>query len=333
MRHEGRSHHHHGLSPITFSEIEHDIYVDPAERGAYIVRFAVLMALSTFIATFGIATDSGPVVIGAMLVAPLMTPLLGLSGALVNGWPRRLVESALLILGGSIGAIGLAWVAAKTFPEPTFVTERSSELLSRTAPGTLDLSIALAAGAAGAYVTVHRKAVGAMPGAAIAVALLPPLSAVGIAWSIERTDLASGALLLFFTNLAGILLAASVTFIATGFVARLHDGRFLPSARHGLMIAAVTVLAISYPLGRLGRDAVKAALDESAISSATEEWIGDRKLEIERTTIEGSDVAIEVGGPDRPPSPAPLAVAVRERLGPDATLVVHYIPVEYLHTK
>ncbi len=332
MSDRGRSH-HHGLPPDAIAEIESEVYIDPVDFGPYVVRFAVLMGLSTLIATFGIATDSGPVVIGAMLVAPLMTPLLGLAGALVNGWPRRIVESAALVIGGSAGAIGLAWLAAKSFPEPTFVTERSSELLSRTAPGTLDLSIALAAGAAGAYVTVHRKAVGAMPGAAIAVALIPPLSAVGIAWSIDRNDLANGALLLYLTNLAGIILAAAATFIATGFVARLHDGRFLPSVRHGLAIAGVTVLAVSYPLGRLGRDAVSAALDESAIASATEEWIGDRQLLVERTMIDGSDVSIDVGGPDRPPSAAPLAEAVRKRLGADATLVVHYIPIEYLHTK
>ncbi len=184
------------MNPDRTDDICAQLYFEDAERRPYVIRFAVLMATSTLIATFGIATDSGPVVIGAMLAAPLMTPLLGLSGALVMGWPKRQLEQTLFVAGAGVGAITLAFLAAKTFSQPTFVIEQSGELLARTSPGTLDMSIALAAGTAGAYVTVHRKAVAALRGAAIAVALIPPLAAVGISMSIGRGDLAGGALLL-----------------------------------------------------------------------------------------------------------------------------------------
>ncbi len=86
---------------------------------------------------------------------------------------------------------------------------------SRTKPETLDISIALAAGVAGAYVTVKREAVSAPPARPSPLVLIAPLAAFGIALEIGRNDLASGAILFYVTNLAGIVLAATVTFILT----------------------------------------------------------------------------------------------------------------------
>ncbi len=305
-------------------DIKTQLYVDDANRSAYLRRFAVLMALSTLIATFGIATDSAPVVIGAMLVAPLMTPLLGLACALTTGAPRRQLESALTVIAASLGAIGLAWLAAKTFPEPQFVTEQSGELLARTKPGTLDMSIALAAGAAGAYVTVHRQAVSALPGAAIAVALIPPLSAVGIALELGRSDLAGGAALLYLTNLAGIILAAGITFVVTGVVAR-RDGRhFTRHTRLGLGAATVTVIVLGIPLGTAGRDAINTALDEHTVSATTTKWIGDQQIALRSSSIDGDTVLIELSGP-RPPITAPqLAAQIESALRRRVHMIVRF---------
>ena len=302
------------LDPDQRRDITTQLYVDDADRAAYLRRFAVLMALSTLIATFGIATDSAPVVIGAMLVAPLMTPLLGLACALTTGAPRRQLESALTVAAASGGAIALAWLAAKTFPEPQFVTEQSNELIARTRPGTLDMSIALAAGAAGAYVTVHRQAVSALPGAAIAVALIPPLAAVGISIELGRTDLANGAILLYLTNLAGIVLAAAVTFIATGVVARRDGGRFTTRTRWGLAAATVMVIVLGIPLGTAGRNAVNTARDEHTISAATTKWIGSQNIALRSSSIDGDEVLIELAGPRAPATTRRLAKLIEDEL-------------------
>lgn len=312
------------LDPAHRDDIKAQLYPDPADRAAYLRRFAVLMALSTLIATFGIAGDAGPVVIGAMLVAPLMTPLLGLACALTTGEPRRQLEAAVTVAAASGCAIALAWLAAKTFPEPQFVIEQSRELLARTAPGTLDMSIALAAGAAGAYVTVHRQAVAALPGAAIAVALIPPLSAVGISLELGRSDLAEGALLLYLTNLAGIILAAAITFIVTGVVARREGGRFTTRTRRGLVAATLGVLALSVPLGTAGRDAIDTARDQNAVSAATTEWIAGRDLTVQASSVDGDEVRIDLAGPSVPRSAERLRAAIRERLRRDIRLSVRF---------
>ena len=312
------------LDPQHRRDIKTQLYVDDADRAAYLRRFAVLMALSTLVATFGIATDSAPVVIGAMLVAPLMTPLLGLACALTTGDARRQLESALTVIAASLGAIGLAWLAAKTFPDPQFVTEQSGELLSRTKPGTLDMSIALAAGAAGAYVSVHRQVVSALPGAAIAVALIPPLAAVGISLELGRTDLAGGAILLYLTNLAGIVFAAGITFVVTGVVARRDGGRFTRQTRLGLGAATIMVIVLGIPLGTAGRNAINTALDEHTVSETATEWIGDQQIALRSSSIDGDTVLIELSGPRAPITAPQLSSLIQSALHRKLHVIIRF---------
>lgn len=306
------------------------LYAGAGERRAYLSRFAVLMALSTLIATFGLARDSAAVVIGAMLVAPLITPLLGLAGALTTGRADRQLESAMIVLVASAGAIGLAWAATNVFGQPDLVIEQSQELLARTQPGTLDLGISLAAGAAGAYVTVNRQAVAALPGAAIAVALIPPLATVGIALKLGRGDLASGALLLYLTNLAWIVLAASATFIATGVFVHHDGGRFTPRTRWGLLASGLSVLMLGVLLEIGGRDAIDIALDEHAVQTATAGWIGHRALSVQDATVHGDRVGVDLAGPRAPASTAGLLERIDRRLHRSVTLTVRFTQQQVL---
>jgi uncharacterized hydrophobic protein (TIGR00271 family) len=291
---------------------------------AYLGRFVVLMALSTLIATFGLASDSGAVVIGAMLVAPLMTPLLGIAYGLTMGLLARQVEAAAVVIVAAAGAIGLAWLAALTFAEPRFVTQQSHELLARTKPTTLDLSIALAAGAAGAYVTVYREAVAALPGAAIAVALIPPLATVGISLELGRADLAGGAMLLFLTNLAGIVLAASVTFMLTGVFAHREGGRLPMGTPWGILVAIVSVAALAIPLEAGGRDAISAARRDRAVNEAVTAWIGRRPISLTAITINGEHVEVDLAGPTVPASTRGLVQLISRHLHHAVSLTVRF---------
>ncbi len=150
-----------------------ELFFEGPELVPYVYRLTVLMGLASMIAALGLIADSAAVVIGAMLVAPLMTPVMASSASLTMGWTGRQLEAGLLVVLASLEAIGVAWAVSAVVPafRPVFL---SHELLSRTEPSLLDLAIAIAAGAAGAYVTVRRKAAGALPGVAIAVALVPP---------------------------------------------------------------------------------------------------------------------------------------------------------------
>ena len=170
-----------------------ELFFEEDRRVPYLWRFVSLIVFSSSIAAFGLVNDSGAVVIGAMLVAPLMTPILGLAAATVQAWLARQVESLAIIGGGALLAVGVGWVMARVLPEVDADVTLPGELLARTAPNLLDLAIAVAAGAAGGYVLVRKEAGSALPGVGIAVALVPPLATVGITLGLGRTDLTDGA--------------------------------------------------------------------------------------------------------------------------------------------
>ncbi|RLE22426.1 MAG: hypothetical protein DRJ50_07670, partial [Actinobacteria bacterium] len=180
-------------------------------------RYAILTALSTAIATLGIFVDSTAVVIGAMLIAPLMTPIMGTAAALVAAWPVRAFRALVMVAGGVALAIAVAWVLTGILAGATEPILSSSQITSRVSPTFLDLLIALAAGAAGAFAVSRSDISDSLPGAAIAVALVPPLSVIGITLRIGEYDDVSGAFLLFLTNLVGMILAGAFVFLLAGY--------------------------------------------------------------------------------------------------------------------
>lgn len=188
------------------------IYKDIAQGSEPELRFYVLVAASTAIAVFGLIQDSTAVVIGAMLVAPLMTPIFGIALALVRGHASLLgrairAEIAGVILTVSLGA-GCGWV----FPE----LQVTPEMLSRTSPTLLDLLVAIFAGLAGAYAMVDEHLSPALPGVAISTAIVPPLANSGLCLALGAYNGAMGSFLLFFANFLSILLVASALFIVSG---------------------------------------------------------------------------------------------------------------------
>ena len=158
----------------------------------------------------------------------------------------------------------------------------TDQILARTSPNVLDLGIACAAGAAGAYVTVRQRAAAALPGAAIAVALAPPITAVGILLERGRDGLASGAALLFVTNLLGVLVCSAGVLAVTGFAAHRRMGtRDLVTIAAPLAILA----AVAYPLEHGTRSAYRQARDESVARRALIPPLRAQNLGIEQLTV------------------------------------------------
>ncbi|MEZ5215893.1 MAG: DUF389 domain-containing protein [Ilumatobacteraceae bacterium] len=207
-------------------------------------RFAIMLTLSVVIAVMGLSTDSAAVVIGAMLVAPLMTPVLGTAACLSMGWVMRAARTAVIVMLASIGSIAVAWLLASFVPDPIL----TGETLARTSPGVTDLIVALSAGAAGAYATVRTDVSNSLPGVAVAVALVPPLATVGITLEQDRSDLAKGAALLYTTNLVAIVLAGILVFLATGFVPRRRLAHAPRRVLLATVAAVVAIAAIAIPL-------------------------------------------------------------------------------------
>ncbi|MGF1480032.1 MAG: TIGR00341 family protein [Cyanophyceae cyanobacterium] len=200
--------------------------------------FYFLQTLSAIIATLGLLADSVAIIIGAMIIAPLMGPIIGIAYSMVVANRRLLRRSILTLLKGVILTVVTAFLTA------TLIGLRApnSEILARANPTLIDLGVALAAGAAGAFANSRRSIAEALPGVAIAVALAPPLSVVGIGLSIGEERLYLGALLLFATNLVGIIFSGGLVFL-------LHRYGNVERAKKGLLISVVALCLLGLPLG------------------------------------------------------------------------------------
>ena len=169
---------HNRFTPENLRDLEKKLYFEAERRRPYLVRFTVLLFLSSIIANGGIVADSTATVIGAMIVAPLMTPILATTGALVMGGLIRSVQSGLTALSSIILVVFISWLFG-LLSVSVISFETNSQIASRIAPNFTDLIVALAAGAAGAFALIRDDVADSLPGVAIAIALVPPLCVVG----------------------------------------------------------------------------------------------------------------------------------------------------------
>ncbi|WP_337972051.1 DUF389 domain-containing protein [Methanobacterium petrolearium] len=135
-------------------------------------------------------------VIGAMIIAPLMMPIMGLAFGISIGDSRAMKDSLLVSLGGILAAIIVGFLL--TFPVAIFVHPQSiDQIMIRTSPKLLDLLAALVTGLAGAFAMSRKDVSDTLPGVAIAISLVPPLSNTGILLATSNFSLAMGSFLLF----------------------------------------------------------------------------------------------------------------------------------------
>ena len=163
--------------------------------------FVVLSVGASLISTLGLLANSTAVVIGAMVVAPWIMPLRAAAFAILLGEVRLLGRSLRTLLVGVLSTTLLSFLLGSVAGLPQFGTE----VLARTEPNLLDLGIALVAGGLATYAKLRSDAVSSLAGTAIAVALVPPVCVMGLLLSHQSWSEASGAGLLFATNLLGIL--------------------------------------------------------------------------------------------------------------------------------
>ncbi|OQK16294.1 hypothetical protein AU255_14480 [Methyloprofundus sedimenti] len=201
------------------------------------VPFVLLIMLSTMLATFGLFLNNTPVVIGAMILAPLMGPLVSMSMSILRNDDKLLIAS-LQVLGLGTG-ITLFVAAVTTFLLP--YEQATNEILSRLQPNLLDLGVAVVSGIAAAYAHARENIQKSLPGVAVAVALVPPACVMGVGIGWFDWSIISGAGLLFLTNLVGITLAGTFTFLCLGFAPAIKVNR-------GLGFSIILVILISIPL-------------------------------------------------------------------------------------
>ena len=207
--------------------------------------FHFMLGLSAIIATLGLLANSAAVIIGAMIVAPLMGPIVGMGYSTAMGNRRLLRRSSLTVLKGILLTIGVAWLVTSIIGLDSVDTE----IMSRVKPTLIDFGIAMAAGAAGAFANTRRSISSAMPGVAIAVALVPPLSVVGIGLAQGEMEIALGALLLFLTNLICIVFFGSLVFLFQSY------GK-LERAKKGLAMSTFVMFVLGIPLSLSMREMI-----------------------------------------------------------------------------
>jgi uncharacterized hydrophobic protein (TIGR00271 family) len=216
-----------------FKDLFTSLYDDAQINTTYIV----LMILSTLIATLGLYLNSSSIIIGAMLLAPLMGPIVSLAMGVLRRNMRILQASLIKICVGVLLALCASALFVKLFPyEPV-----TSEMTARLNPSLLDLLVAVLAGIGGAYTKSFKEILQSLAGVAIAVALVPPLAVAGIGFG--RGDMAffSQAFLLFFTNFVGIVISASFTFRILGYSSAIQ-------AKKGLAVLFILMGLILFPL-------------------------------------------------------------------------------------
>ncbi|TVZ25330.1 putative hydrophobic protein (TIGR00341 family) [Gillisia sp. Hel_I_86] len=199
--------------------------------------FIVMMILATLIATFGLFGDSSPVIIGAMILAPIIAPIVSFSMGMVRYDPNMLKTGIVTILIGTIVALIFAAAVSIIIPLKVLTTE----INARLTPTLLDMGIAVASGIAAAYAHAKEGIAKSLAGVAIAVALVPPLAVAGIGIGWWDWEVFSGAFLLYLTNLAGIIMFAGITFLLLGFAP-------FKRARMGLVYTLIIIGLVMIPL-------------------------------------------------------------------------------------
>lgn len=300
-----------------------DLFPEGAAFRQSLVTYAVLLTLAALVASFGLFQDSVASIIGAMVIAPLGGAIMAVAAALVTGRVRWQGSTLLQVGLSAVWVVAIGFVVAWLIPDLLVLTP---SLEARTEPTLLDLGVALAAGAAGAFVAVRRTGSDALPGVAIAVSLVPPLATAGICLELGRLDDAAGALLLFTTNLAAIIVVASVVFLAAGARPIAEGVDRAHRMRSGLVIAVLALAIIALPLIWRSYQNVASSMTALAGAPVVRAWIGPRDLQVTDYSIQGDVIEMTVAGSEVPRDVPALAAELAETLGHHVDLTVVYVP-------
>ena len=279
----------------------HAVVLSDIEIGSQpTATYYVLLSISELIAAFALIIGSDATLIGANVVAPLMTPIIGISLGLMRGDLRLLRTALLAEFGGALIAVVLMYLLGLM----PFWGDPTPSLLAQTKPTLIDLLVAALAGFAGVLAMIDERVSPALPGVAIATALNPPVAAIGLCLAFGAYQGAWGAFLLFFANVLAILAVAAVLFLIAGFVTWAEIGsvrglarRFAPAAI-GLLL--VTALLTKYLVGMVEnihtQRAITAVLDQELAHEPSTALFG---VDFSRGK-DGVDVLAEVRTPHVP---------------------------------
>jgi len=299
-----------GIAVSDIARMREQLFFDGPDPGRKLSRFWALLTLAAVIASAGIVTDSTATVIGAMIVAPLMTPILGMVLSITTSDGANLARCLGLVVAGAAAVVAVGYVVGLTVSYD-IVSATSSQVAGRISPRFIDLVAALATGAVGAFALVRSDVSDTLPGVAIAISLVPPLAVVGITLEAGATSEAAGALLLFLTNVAAILLSGIV--VMALYRARSAAGRADSRSmrdRASVLLVVVFVLVIAVPLaGSSGRIA-QVTHTANRVATVADAWARPAGWSVDRVEPHLSEMVVVAAGP----LPAPDSAQLRRDL-------------------
>jgi uncharacterized hydrophobic protein (TIGR00271 family) len=311
--------------PEDIPAFEQKLFLKGAKRRLSLEKFAILLFLSTIIATYGVLGDSTATVIGAMIIAPLMTPIMATAAGVAMGRLDRAGRALLTVAVGVVGVISLSWLLATLFPGIISPTG-NAQIAARISPRLLDLVVALASGLAGAFAISREDVADSLPGVAISISLVPPLCVVGTGLAINNPAVALGAFLLFVTNFFSILLAGSSLFSALG-LSRAAMVQVRGSARrraYGLILLGIFLIAI--PLSSTSYRVSRDTWIQFRAVQLIEDWAESEELDIRDISAQGDLVIILAVGDRRPTSFPELATNLERVARRPLTVNLQVVP-------
>ena len=192
-----------GLDQVDIKRMRDQLFFDGPQRRRRLSRFWLLLLLAAVIASAGVVSDSTATVIGAMIVAPLMTPILGIVLAVALADGANLRRCLLLVITGAAVVVAVGWLLGLFVPYPV-VAQTNAQVAARVTLQLADLVAALATGAVGSVALARSDISDTLPGVAIAISLVPPLAVVGLTLESGAPRQSLAALLLFTTNVAAM---------------------------------------------------------------------------------------------------------------------------------
>lgn len=292
----------------TLDELDERLDLTSGDHVSKRSAFWLMLVLSSVIAAAGVCSDSTATVIGAMIVAPLSTPILAVGLATVTGRGHLLRSSVFHLVLGIVVVIAVGFLFAQVLPNPTSVLD-NSQVRGRTSPTLMDLLAALATGLVGAIAITRRDVGDVLPGVAIAISLVPPLAVTGVCLGSGEPALGLGALVLFASNVVAMIITATVVLVVAGYrPSTAHRDR---RHRGAYVLLGVTLCVVAVPMVVNSLTTLWAA----QITTATENWLRESpRNDVTSVTWQGHVATIAVFGPEVLPPLEDLRKSVADLL-------------------
>ncbi len=309
---------------------ENKLFYEGVRQRPFLVKFFVLIFLSTVIAAYGVLNDSTATVIGAMIVAPLMTPIMATAAALVMGAPQRSIKSLLLVGAGMALVIALSWLIGVSY-SGVISFSQNTQIVGRISPRTTDLMIALASGAAGAFAYSRDDIADSLPGVAIAISLVPPLCIAGISLSQGEWTAAWGAMLLYMTNFLAILLTGGgvLAFLGLGSVATQTLTGF--ARRRAFYVIGLGVLLVTIPLAATSVRVARDSWTQLRTAQVVDAWLEGSQYELQKVSVGEQNTSVLIAGEGEPPPLDELEADLQAEAPGAGVVELLILPIEVEH--